>query len=77
MKVSTELSRKLHNIMAREMGSMGKFIIDKQCKNIGLKSDTITKEDLIKLSKALGNVMVHFGGRDKAEKLIAEIKKLE
>jgi hypothetical protein len=77
MNMTTELSRKLYNIMAREMGSMGKFIIEKQCKNIGLESDAITKEDLMRLSKALGNVMVHFGGREKAEKLISEIKKLE
>lgn len=73
----TELSRKIHNIMAREMGSMGKFIITKQCKNIGVDSDEIKREDLEKLSEALKDVMLHFGGRDKALKLASEIRKLE
>jgi hypothetical protein len=73
----TEISRKVHNIMAREMGSMGKFIINKQCKNIGLDPEEIKKEDLRRLSKAIGEVMISFGGRTKAVKIEEEIKKLD
>ncbi len=73
----TEISRKVHNIMAREMGSMGKFIINKQCKNMGLDPDEIRKEDLRRLSRAIGEVMIAFGGRAKAVKIEEEIKKLD
>jgi len=75
--MATELSRKVHNLMAREMGSMGKFIIGKQCRDLGLNPDDISKGNLEKLSKAIGKVMVSFGGKEKALKIADEIRKLK
>jgi hypothetical protein len=74
--MGSEISRKVHNIMAREMGSMGKFIISKQCKDIGLDPEQIAKDDLLKLSQAIGKVMIHFGGSTKAVRIEDEIKKI-
>ena len=74
--MTSELSRKLQNIMAREMGQLGKFIIQKQCKDLGLDPENVTPEDLPTLSKALGKVMLSFGGQAKAENIEREIRKL-
>ena len=72
----TELSIKVHDIMAREMGHLGKFIVSKQCKDLGINVDNIAAEHIQALAKALGNVMMSFGGEEKARKIEAEIRKL-
>ncbi|MCK4266774.1 MAG: hypothetical protein KAX31_05790 [Thermoplasmata archaeon] len=74
--MSAEISRKIQNIMAREMGQLGKFIVNKQCKNLGINPDDINEADLERLSKAFGQVMLTFGGKDKATKIKSEIRKL-
>jgi hypothetical protein len=73
----TEVSRKVHSVMAREMGTMGKFIIGKQCKDMGLNPDALSKDDLQGLAKALAEVMLHFGGKEKATKVADEIRRIE
>lgn len=72
----SEVTRKVHNIMAREMGHLGKFIVTKQCKNLGINEDNIKSTDLARLAKALGEVMTTFGGKDKANKIKNEIKRI-
>ena len=74
--MQTEISRKIHSIMAREMGQLGKFIVKKQCQDIGCEPDEIEEKHLRELSHALGKVMVTFGGEAKAKIIEAEIKKL-
>ena len=74
--MSAEISRKIQNIMAREMGQLGKFIVNKQCKNLGINPDDINEVDLERLSKAFGQVMLTFGGQDKATKIKSEIRKV-
>ena len=74
--MSAEISRKVHNIMAREMGQMGKFIVTKQCNNLGLDENNIRSADLPKLSKVLAEVMKTFGGDEKARRIELEIKRL-
>ncbi len=72
----TELSKKIEEIMTREMGQLGKFIIKKQCKDLGVDPENIKKEDLPKISKALGKVMITFGGAEKGKRIEMEIRRL-
>lgn len=72
----TELSRKIYNIMAREMGHLGKFIVNKQCKDLNINPEQIEAQHLLQISKALGKVMLTFGGEEKGKKIEAEIRKL-
>jgi hypothetical protein len=74
--VSADISRKVQNILAREMGQLGKFIVNKQCKDLGVDPEDIDKADLEKLSKAFGDVMLTFGGQEKANKIMMEIRRL-
>ncbi len=74
--MTSELSRKLQSVMAREMGQLGKFIVQKQCKDLAIDSEEIAAEDLPKLAKALGKVMQSFGGDAKAQAIDREIRKL-
>lgn len=74
--MASELSRKVHNIMAREMGQLGKFIVNKQCSNLAIDPENIHDSDLPKLAKAFGDVMLTFGGAEKAKNMELEIKKL-
>ncbi len=70
------LSQKIEDLMSREMGQLGKFIIKKQCKDLGIDPDNIKPEDLPALAKALGKVMRTFGGEEKARRLERDIRKL-
>ena len=72
----TELSRKIEEIMTRELGQLGKFIIKKQCKDLGIDPENIKEENLPQLAKVLGKVMVTFGGEEKGRKIEMEIRKL-
>jgi hypothetical protein len=58
------------------MGQLGKFIVDKQCNDNGIDPENITKEDIQLLSKAFKEVMLTFGGPDKARMVENEIRKL-
>lgn len=72
----TELSRKVHSILAREMKHMGKFILNKQCQNINISPDDIKPEDLPKLASVITDAIIVFTGREKAEKIGREIRNL-
>jgi hypothetical protein len=58
------------------MGGLGKFIVNKQCKDNGIDPENIAVEDLQTLSKAFREVMLTFGGPDKARTVENEIRKL-
>ncbi len=72
----TEYSQKVEEIMTRELGQLGKFVIKKQCRDLGIDPENIRKEDLPKLAKALGKVMLTFGGEEKAKMVEMEIRRL-
>ncbi len=72
----SEYSAKIEEIMVRELGQLGKFVIKKQCKDLGIDPDNIKESDLPKLAKALGKVMITFGGEDKAKEIELEIRRL-
>jgi len=74
--MTSQLSEKVYNIMAREMGHIGKFIVQKQCKDLGINPEDIKPEDLPKVGKALGDVMKTFGGEEKGRAIESEIKRL-
>ena len=72
-----EISRKIYEIMAREMGHLGKFIVEKQCKDLNIDPDNIEEKDLPRVSEALKAVMSSFAGEEKAKKIAMEIKRLK
>ena len=74
--MSRELTKKIQEIMSAEMGHIGVFIVSKQCRDLGIDPEDIEPEDLNDLAKALGKVMLTFGGSEKARKVEHEIKKL-
>jgi hypothetical protein len=75
--LTTEISRKIYSIMAREMGHLGKFIVEKQCKDLGINPEEIVENDVDKVADAIRNVMVSFSGEEKAKKIWMEIKRLK
>ncbi len=77
MPLPTEISKKIYSIMAREMGHLGKFIVEKQCKDLGIDPEEIDEENLDKVADAIRNVMVSFSGEEKAKKIWMEIKRLK
>ncbi len=72
----SEYSAKIEEIMVRELGQLGKFVIKKQCRDLGIDPDNIRDVDIPKLAKALGKVMVTFGGEEKARDIELEIRRL-
>ncbi len=74
--MSSELSKKVEEIMTNELGQLGKFVIKKQCRDLGIDPDNIKKEDIPKLARALGKVMITFGGEDKAKEVEMKIRRL-
>lgn len=75
--MTTEISRKIHSIMAREMGHLGKFIVEKQCKDLGINPEEIGEEDIEAIANAIRKVMVSFAGEEKAKKIWVEMKRLK
>ena len=73
----TEISRRIYSIMAREMGHLGKFIVEKQCKDLGINPEEIEEKDVDKVADAIRKVMISFSGEDKAKKIWFEIKRLK
>ncbi len=74
--MTSEYSEKVEEIMTNELGQLGKFVIKKQCMDLGIDPDNIKKEDLPKLAKALGKVMITFGGDEKAKEIEMKIRRL-
>ena len=68
-------STEIFDIMAREMGIIGEYIVKNQCFEIGIMYNSITWEDVPRLSKALSEVMMSFG-EAKASKIFEEIENL-
>lgn len=68
-----ELKDKVIEVIVREMGIMGKFIVKKQCMEIGIDLENITPGDLPALAEAMAKVMKTFGGDERAEKLKKEL----
>ena len=72
----SEISRKLHLLMASEMGTIGKFIIKKQCDKLSLDPENLREMDLLNLSHTLAEAVRMFTGDEKAQRIKMEIRKL-
>lgn len=66
----------IQGIMSREMKDLGQSIIKQQCKKVGVDFENIGQDDLPRVARAISEVMVVFGGREKAKRLYNEIKRL-
>ena len=75
--MQSEISKKLHLLMASEMGTIGKFIIKKQCDKLKLNSENLTEDDLTELSSALAEAVRMFTGEEKAQRMRIEIRKIK
>jgi len=75
--MATELSRKINGIMSREMDTTGRFIVKKQCKDLGIDPDRIEARDLPELSRALVKAIGVFTGAEKAQRLYKELRGLK
>lgn len=73
----SSLSEHINNIMEREMGDIGPFIVKKQSMLIGADPGRIEPSDLPELASKLSEVMKTFGGYEKARKIFSEIKELD
>ena len=73
----SELSMKVYNIMAKEMGHMGKFIVKKQCVDLKIDSENIKPEDLDGLASALAKAVIMFTGESKADRIKSDIRRLK
>lgn len=71
------MSRMLHNLMAKEMGHMGKFILKKQCSDIGIDPEEIMPPDLPKLAQAVEKAITVFTGPEKAQRVAKDIRNLK
>ena len=67
--MQSEISKKLHLLMASEMGTIGKFIIKKQCDKLKLDAENLSGADLIELSSALAEAVRMFTGEEKAQRM--------
>ncbi|RLF48419.1 MAG: hypothetical protein DRN20_04560 [Thermoplasmata archaeon] len=74
--MTTELSKKIHMLLVSEMGPIGKFIVKKQCQDLGIDPDSIEEEDLPRLSDAIENAIVNFTGKEKANMIKWTIRKM-
>ncbi|MFH0815281.1 MAG: tetratricopeptide repeat protein [Methanobacteriota archaeon] len=72
-----ELTRKVYEIMEREMQDIGPFIVRKQCLQIHVDPENIEPANLAQLAANLSEVMVLFGGHEKARKIYSELRKLK
>lgn len=63
-------------ILDDEMGDAGKYLLKRQCKQIGIQFDSIEHEDLPVVSLKLYEVMLFFG-RDRANNVYERVRHLE
>lgn len=74
--MESEISRKVGQIMEREMGSAGASIIERQCQQLGMDKDSLRPNDLPRLAGRLSELMRVMGGHQKANRVYQEIQKL-
>lgn len=74
--MTTDISKKLHILLVSEMGPIGKFIVKKQCQDLGINPDDIDKSDLKPLSDAIARAIINFTGQEKADRIKWAIRKM-
>ncbi len=74
--MTTEISRKIKELLAQEMGPMGIFILKKQCKDLGIDPENIKTDDIPRLANVIYNAIYVFTGEEKGKKIEREIRKM-
>jgi tetratricopeptide (TPR) repeat protein len=74
--MSSDISKRVLEIMSREVGDAAKSLISRQCNQLGIDSENIGAEDLPMLAGRLSELMRVMGGHQKANRLYQELKKL-
>lgn len=74
--MTSEVSKKLYILMAKEMGPMGAFIVKKQCDNLGLDPEELTLDQIPKLLDPIYNAIFVFTGKEKGKRIQGQIKRL-
>jgi hypothetical protein len=68
-------SAQLYRIMEDEMGEVGRFVLEKQCKNLNIDPNRIEPHNLPRLSRILSGIMSRFGD-EKARRITMAIGNL-
>lgn len=75
--MNDELSRKVISIMEREMQSLGRTMLEKQCDELGIDVGDIHPEELPALASRISELMKTCGGYVKAKRVYSELRKLQ
>jgi DNA-directed RNA polymerase subunit RPC12/RpoP len=68
-------SSHLYRIMEDELGDVGKFVLEKQCKDLNIDPQSIEGDSLPRLSRILSGIMSRFGD-EKARRVMMSINNL-
>lgn len=68
-------SEQLYALMERELGSVGKHVLEKQCRDLNIDPRNIEGSNLPRLSRILSGLMSRFGA-DKSKKVSLAISNL-
>ena len=74
--MASEISRKVSEILEREMGVTGQSILERQCSQMKLDRDNLKAEDLPGLAGRLAEILRIMGGHQKANGIYQELRKL-
>jgi DNA invertase Pin-like site-specific DNA recombinase len=71
----TYYSKKIQGIMDREFGKIGRFVLEKQCNDLGIEPNLIDAEDVPRLARRLSEVVSKFD-EVRAKRVLIEIMNL-
>ena len=64
-----DLSKELLQLTEKRVPSMGKFILKKQCEDMGIDFENISKEDIEELAEKMANAVEMFLGYEESHKI--------
>jgi len=75
--MSEELSSKVISIMEREMSTLGRTMLEKECESLEIIVGDIHPEELPAIASRMSELMKTCGGYAKARKVYSKIRKLQ
>ena len=69
-------SKRIYELMMKELNIMGPYHIDRICKNSGINSFDITEKELPYLGKRLSGIILEYRGKERAEKFVQQYNQL-
>lgn len=75
MVIYMNYSEQLYILVERELGEVGRYVLEKQCRDLNIDPSNIEKESLPRLSRIFFGLMSRFGD-DKAKRISVAINSL-